>query len=182
MHNTILPQRTTEEWMALLRNQQQRIASLIWNDDLSMLNQAGLRDAISQLDSGTYTVIFCDINRLKTINLITGSHVITNRYLRDGLRVRRGEIAGQLYGDEFLFVLPEYADAAGFCARITRQLAEQPLSQHERAALEALDGPGARLSATFAWDVTSDVWTAVERLSADVLTQKAERDKRKAST
>lgn len=179
MHATILSQhRTVEELIALLNTQQQRIASLVWNESLSMYNQAGLRDAIAQLEPGTYTIIFCDINRLKQINSATGSHTITNRYLRDGLRVRRDEIAGQLYGDEFLFVLTDGADAAGFCARISRQLAEQPLSQDERAALESVDGPGARLSATFAYERSDDVWQAVARLSADVLAQKAKRDTR----
>lgn len=175
MHTPILP-RSTADLIALIHQQEQRIQSLTWNDDLSMLNQAGIRDAIDQLTPGTYTVVFCDINRLKTINTITKNHTQTNRYLRDGLRVRAGELAGQFYGDEFLFVLPAHADAAGFCARITRQLADQPLSYDERTALEMIDGIGARLSATFAYEVTSDVGAAVSRLSADVLSQKARRD------
>lgn len=178
--NNLHSTRHPDELIALIRKQEQRIASLIWSDDLSMLNQAGLRDAIAQLDMGTYTVVFCDINRLKQINSATGSHAQTNRYLRDGLRVRRGELAGQLFGDEFLFILPEGADASGFCSRITRQLATQPLSQVERCALEILDGPHARLSATFAWEVTNDVWAAVERLSREVLAAKAARDGRRA--
>lgn len=175
---SILAQRSTDELLTLIRQQEQRIASLTWNDDLAMFTRAGLQDAIQQLAPDQYTVVFCDINRLKLINQVTGSHVQTNRYLRDGLRVRRGELAGQLYGDEFLFVLPDGADAHGFCARLTRQLATQPLSQSERMALEALDGMGARLSATFAWETTSDVWAAVERLSRAVLAQKAARDGR----
>lgn len=179
MHTAILPQhRTVEELLSLIRAQEQRINSLIWNDSLSMLNKAGLHDEIDHLPKGTYTVVFADINRLKTINTITGSHIQSNRYLRDGLRVRRGEIAGQFLGDEFVFVLPEIADAAAFCARLTRQLADQPLSQSERYALEMIDGPGARLSATFDWEVTSDVWQAVERLSVSVLAKKAQRDAR----
>lgn len=168
--------RTTDELLALIRTQAQRIQDLGWNEDLNMFNNAGLHDAIAQLEPGAHTVIFCDIDRLKTINSVTGSHVQTNRYLRDGLRVRRGELAGQYLGDEIIFVLPKDADAAGFCARITRQLAAQPLSQAERTALELIDGVGARLSATFAWDVTGDVWTAIERLSCSVLRQKAQRD------
>lgn len=177
---TSIPARhTTEELLTLIRAQEWRIASLIWNDHLCMLNQAGLDDAIAHLAPGTHTVVFCDIDRLKKINSITGSHAITNRYLRDGLRVRRGEIAGQLFGDEFLFVLPAGADAAAFCARITRQLAEQPLSGMERAALELLDGSGARLSATFAWCETDNVSGAIAQLSADVLAQKAARDARR---
>jgi GGDEF domain-containing protein len=172
---------TSADLLARIRQQEQRIAALVWNDHLGMLNAAGLQDAIDTLPAGdVYTVIFADINRLKDINRVTGSHIQTNRYLRDGLRVRRGEVAGQLYGDEFIFILPEGADAAGFCARITRQLASQPLSQAERMALEVLDGPGARLSATFAWEVARDVWAAVERLSRDVLAQKAKRDGRRA--
>lgn len=170
--------KTPDELLTLIRQQEQRIAALVWNDGLGMLNAAGIEDAIASLPAGTYTVVFADIDRLKAINCATGSHVQTNRYLRDGLRVRRGELAGQLYGDEILFVLPEGADAAAFCARITRQLAEQPLSSAERAALEALDGPGARLSATFAWVETDDVWSAVAALSCDVLAQKAQRDGR----
>ncbi len=177
MHTSILP-RSTQELLELIVAQERRIESLIWNDDLSMYNQAGIRDAIAQLAPGTYTVIFCDINRLKQINSVTQSHIQTNRYLRDGLRVRRGEIAGQLYGDEFLFVLPAHADATGFCARITRQLADQPLSHSERLALEMIDGIGTLLSATFAYEQTENVWQTVARLSADVLAQKARRDSR----
>lgn len=168
--------RTTTELLELIVAQERRIESLIWNDELSMYNQAGIRDAISRLIPGTYTVIFCDINRLKQINSVTQSHVQTNRYLRDGMRVRHGEIAGQLYGDEFLFVLPAHADAAAFCTRITRQLAQQPLSQSERSALEMIDGLGARLSATFAYEQTEDIRRSIERLSADVLAQKAKRN------
>ncbi len=172
--------RTTEDLIRLIHEQEQRIAALTWNDDLAMLSQAGVRDAIAQLDPDQYTVVFADVNRLKAINSATGSHVQTNRYLRDGFRVRRGELAGQYLGDEFLFILPGDADAAGFCSRITRQLASQPLSQAERMALEAFDGLGARLSATFAWEVTSDVWATVERLSRDVLALKARRDTKEA--
>ncbi len=172
---TQYPTRTHDEWEALLRARDARIEALAWNDDLGMLTQAGLRDAISALLPATYTIIFADINRLKTINTITGSHIQTNRYLRDGLRVRRGELAGQFLGDEFVFILPAAADAAAFCSRISRQLASQPLSQAERQALELIDGPGARLGATFAWHESSDVWRAVEALSRDVLTKKAAR-------
>jgi GGDEF domain-containing protein len=177
MHTTIVP-RSTADLLTLIRQQEARIASLTWNDHLAMLNAAGLHDAIAALPAERYTVVFADINRLKVINTITGSHVQTNRYLRDGLRVRRGEIAGQFLGDEFVFVLPADADAAAFCARVGRQLAEQPLSQAERTALELIDGVGARLGATFAWAETDDVWHTVEALSRDVLSQKARRDAR----
>jgi len=170
---TQYPTRSHDEWEALLRARDARIEALAWNDDLGMLTQAGLRDAISALLPASYTVLFCDINRLKSINSITGSHIQTNRYLRDGLRVRRGELAGQFLGDEFVFVLPAGADAAAFCARISRQLASQPLSHAERQALELIDGVGARLGATFAWHESSDVWSAVEALSREVLTKKA---------
>jgi GGDEF domain-containing protein len=177
LHST----RTTEELLALIRQQQARIVALTWNDELAMLNQAGLRDAVASLPDASYTVVLCDIDRLKTINSATGSHMQTNRYLRDGLRVRRGEIAGQLYGDEFLFVLEDGADVTAFQARIGRQLAQQPLGQAERAMLESVAGPGARLSATFASAAgVTDVWAAVEQLSIDVLAQKARRDGRRA--
>jgi len=172
---TSYPTRTPAEWEALLRARDERIEALSWNDELGMLTQAGLRDAISNLMPATYLIVFADINRLKTINSITGCHIQTNRYLRDGLRVRRGELAGQFLGDEFVFVLPSGAPAAQFCARISRQLASQPLSQAERTALELVDGVGARLGATFAWAESSDVWHAVEALSRDVLTKKAAR-------
>ena len=178
MTSTILAHRSTEELLLLIRQQDHRIQSLIWNDDLGMLNKAGLHDAICCLEAGEYTIVFADINRLKHINSVTGNHTITNRYLRDGLRVRRNEIAGQYLGDEFVFVLSADADAVGFCARIGRQLAEQPLSHAERTALEMIDGIGARLSATFAFERTGDVWAAVERLSVEVLNQKARRDAR----
>jgi GGDEF domain-containing protein len=160
----------------IIREKDAKIASLVWNDQLCMLNAAGLHDAIGALQSGVYTVVFCDINRLKMMNQITGSHIQTNRYLRDGLRVRSGELAGQFAGDEFVFILPVGANAAAFCARLGRQLASQPLSQAERCALELIDGPGARLGATFAWNESADVWASVEALSRAVLEAKARRD------
>jgi GGDEF domain-containing protein len=172
--------KTTEELLQLIIAQQNKIASLCWNDELSMLSQAGLMDAIHELPEGRYVVVFCDIDRLKTLNTITGSHIQTNRYLRDGLRVRRGELAGQFLGDEFVFVLADGSDAAAFCARISRQLADQPLSDAERAALVAIAGPGARLSATFASAVVGrdGIHEALSDLSKDVLAQKARRDRR----
>lgn len=153
-----------------------RIAALVWNDELGMYNRAGLMDAIDRLPEGAYTVVFCDIDRLKAINSATGSHVQTNRYLRDGLRVRAGEIAGQLYGDEIVFILAGTADAQAFIGRISRQLAQQRLTAEEHRAL-LLAGGGAHLSATFAYRTATamTIRQAIEACSVDVLAQKARR-------
>lgn len=154
---------------------ERRIQALRWNTSLDMLNQAGLMDAIERLEDGAYTVVFCDIDRLKAINSATGSHAQTNRYLREGLRVRVGEIAGQLYGDEVVFILSA-GDADAFIQRIARQLAEQPLTDSERSAL-AFYG-ARRLSATFASRTQvhkQDIARAIEDCSIDVLAQKARR-------
>ena len=173
---------TIEELHATIRR-------LRWNTELNMLNSAGLHEAIRQLPAGHYTVIFADIDRLKTINSATGSHCKTNRYLRAGLAVRDGEIAGQLYGDEIIFILNENSragetDAHAFVARITRQLASQPLTISERYMLAAALGvhvSHAKLSATFATQsnvAAHEILSTVEQLSSDVLLMKSRRDTR----
>lgn len=153
-----------------------RIAALIWNSELGMLSRAGLLDAIERLPEDAFIVVFADIDRLKAVNTATGSHVATNRYLRAGLRVRAGELAGQLYGDEIVFILRADADAGAFIARIRRQLGRQPLTVEERRALILAGGDG-RLSATFAWRPAQrgDIPAAIEACSIDVLAQKARR-------
>lgn len=155
---------------------EQRIRALSWNGELGMLNRAGLMDAIERLSEGAYTIVFCDIDRMKAINSATGSHVQTNRYLRAGLAVRAGEVVGQLYGDEMVFILDGESDAAAFIGRIGRQLAAQPLTQEERRVLILAGGDG-RLSATFASREArkADIPAAIEACSIDVLAQKAKR-------
>lgn len=174
--------------MSTIIDQQLLIAQLRWNDSLGMYNHAGLMHAIATLPSDTtYTVVFADIDRLKALNSATGNHLKTNRYLATGLQVRKGEIAGQFAGDEFIFILAENsrnedANPDAFVARIARQLAGQPLTISERYALAAAHGcpvDQARLSATFSamsGVKSADVAQAIEWLSSDVLTLKAERD------
>jgi len=168
------------------------IRRLSWNSALDMYRAPGLEDAIATLpDTTTYTVIVCDIDRMKAINTATGNHMQTDRYLAAGLKVRQGEIAGQLHdkGDEFCFILDEQsrhedADPDAFVARIGRQLAGQPLTISERYRLAAAQGchvSQARLSATFAVrsGVAADgIREAIEQCSSDVLLMKAERDAR----
>lgn len=173
---------------ATCSNCAETIRRMSWNDGLEMLNNAGLMEAIRQLGKGTYTVVFADVDRLKALNSATGSHFATNRYLAAGFRVRSGEIAGQLYGDEIVFILDEHsrgghAQPDSFIARITRQLAGQPLLSSERWALAMAQGVGfdeARLSATFdskSGVAASAVLAAIEELSSSVLSQKAARDR-----
>jgi GGDEF domain-containing protein len=169
-----------------------------WEAELSMPNRAGLFDIIHDLpNTTTYTIVLCDIDRLKDINKVTGNHIQTNHYLRAGLAVRKGEIIGQLYGDEFLAIIDEHSadhsapatperrhtdSADAFVARIARQLAGQPLTISERYALAGAQGCSldqARLSATFATQSgvsAGQVQRAIEALSCDVLRLKAERD------
>lgn len=168
------------------------ILRLRWNPALNLLRAAGLDDAIATLSTDTtYTIILADIDRLKTINSATGNHVQTDRYLRAGLAVRYGEIAGQLHdcGDEICFVLDDQArdtetDPNAFVARISRQLAGQPLTISERYLLAAAQGvhvSEAKLSATFAAQSgvhAGDVWSAVEALSCEVLSLKAQHDQK----
>jgi len=167
-------------------------AALRWEDELHMLNRAGLKHAIRTLNPDTtYTIVFADIDRLKVLNSATCNHIQTNRYLRAGLAVRAGEIAGQFLGDEFLFLIDEHGpsgdrryhdSASAFVARIARQLAGQPLTISERYALAAAQQchvSEAKLSATFATQsgvTAAQVLAAVEQLSCQVLAQKAERD------
>ena len=163
------------------------IRRLRWNDELNMLNPAGLHEAIRQLPEGHYTVIFADIDKMKAINSATGSHCQTNRYLCAGLAVRSGEIAGQLYGDEFIYILDEQSrdemlDAHAFVARIARQLAGQPLTISEKYILATAQGchvSHAKLSATFATQSTvaaHEILSAIETLSSEVLLMKSRRD------
>lgn len=166
------------------------ITRLRRNESLDMLNSAGLSEAVRTLKRDTtYTVVFADIDRLRALNSATGNHVQADRYLRAGLAVRYGEIAGQMAGDQIVFLLDDQArdketDPDAFVARITRQLAGQPLLQSERYLLAAVQGchvDQARLSATFAAQSgvsAGDVWSAVERLSCEVLAMKKARDAR----
>jgi len=173
---------TIEELHATIRR-------LSWNTELNMLNGAGLREAIRQLAPGRYTIVFCDIDKMKAINSATGSHCQTNRYLCAGLARRAGEISGQLYGDEFVYIIDEATrrdddTPDAFVAFISRQLAGQALTISERYALAAAHGchvSQARLSATFAvcsGVCAEHVMAAIEQCSSDVLLQKAERDAR----
>lgn len=174
----------------LIVGMQALIRRLSYNDSLKMLTPAGLNEAIRTLpNTTTYTVVVCDIDRLKNINEATGNHFRTNRYLAAGLRVRYGELAGQLFGDEFGFFLDDQArdtetNPDAFVARIARQLAGQPLTISERYALAAAQRcpvAQARLSATFATmsGVAADgVPAAIEALSCQVLAMKAKRDGR----
>lgn len=152
------------------------ITRLEWDETIGMFNSAGGYRAIDALPDGDYALVFCDIDYLKTVNGATGNHVQTNRYLAEGLKVRAGEIAIRLMGDEFLFVLGSmrgYADPAGFAGRLAHQLAAQPLTGQERAKL-----PSGVLSATFAWRAgvaKRDIRAAIEALSQDVLAQKEAR-------
>jgi GGDEF domain-containing protein len=171
------------------RAKDETIRMLRWNPTLNMLRAAGFDEAIRRLpDTTTYTVVLCDVDRMKAINDATGNHVQTDRYLAAGFAVRRGEIAGQLHdkGDEFGFILDEQSrdtetDAHAFVARIARQLAGQPLIQSERYALAAAQGvhvSEARLSATFATRsglTAAQVPGVIEVLSKEVLELKGAR-------
>ena len=106
-----------------------------------------------------------------------------------GLKVRDGEIAGRIHGDEVVYILDEHSrdeapDAHAFVARIARQLAGQPLSISERYVLAAAQGvhvSQAKLSATFATQsgvAAHEILTAIETLSSDVLLMKSRRDAR----
>lgn len=153
------------------------IARLERDDIIDMYSAAGGYRAIDRLPAGVYAVVFADIDYLKKLNTATGSHFRSNRYLAAGLRVRTGELAMRVMGDEFAFVLANgrcIADPQAFIARLARQLAAQPLLDAERAML-----PGGRLSATFAWRANvaqPNIRATIEALSADVLAQKARRD------
>jgi GGDEF domain-containing protein len=163
------------------------IERLRWNEGLGMLTPAGLAEAIRTLPSTTtYTVVFADIDNLKTINSATGNHIQTNRYLRAGLARRHGEIVGQLLGDEFLYIQDEQYrrdddDPETFVAFIARQLAGQPLIQSERYALAAAQHchvSEAKLSATFATRsglTAAQVPGMIEVLSVEVLALKGAR-------
>lgn len=174
MSNTILAQCST------CATKDQEIRRLSWNESLSMYNQAGGLRAIEQLPSGAYAVVFCDIDHLKALNAATGNHIQTNRYLAAGLKVRAGEIAMQFLGDEFVFVLGRArgaADPAAFVQRLSRQLAQQPLTPAEQAVLLRLAATP-NLSATFAWRAgvpKLEIQATIERLSIEVLAQKARR-------
>lgn len=175
--------------LLLIQEKQALIRRLSYNDSLKMLTPAGLSEAIRTLPYGVYTVVFADIDRLKVLNGVIGNHFQTNRYLAAGLAVRKSEIAGQLFGDEFVFLLDERSrnqatDPAAFVARIARQLAGQPLTISERYALAAAQHcpvAQAKLSATFATQsgVAADgVIAAIEQLSCQVLAMKKVRDGR----
>jgi hypothetical protein len=160
------------------------IVYLSYDRSLGMLNGNGGRLVLAIMTFpvrviGGYTLIFADVDRLKQLNKVTMNHFETNRLLRGGFQVRRGEIAWKIYGDEFAFLIR--GDGHAFCHRIARQLAAQPLSQEQRVALSEINGYSideAKLSATFAvLDGVRHLWPAMEVLSQDVLCQKEIRDR-----
>jgi hypothetical protein len=158
------------------------IGFLCYDPSLGMFNRSGGRLlaivlALPCLLFGA-TLIFADVNRLKKINEATGNHMLTNSLLRGGFRVRIGEWAWQVFGDEFGFII--WGDGTAFVARLTRQLAEQPLTEVQRRVIARADGVAiedARLSATFS--IVTNVryiGRALSQGSQDVLAQKARRD------
>lgn len=158
------------------------IAFLCYDPSLGMFNRSGGRLltiilAVPCMLFGA-TLIFADVNRLKKINEATGNHLLTNKLLKGGFRVRRGEFAWQIYGDELGFLF--WGDGELVKARLARQLAAQPLTLAQRRVIADADGVcmgRACLSATFA--IVTDVrhiGRALSSGSADVLKQKAERD------
>lgn len=154
-------------------------ATLRWNPFLGMLNQAGLMHTIDTLpDDRLYTLVFCDVNKMKALNTATGCHQKTDAYLKAGFRVRAGEIIAQLHGDELAAILEEPANAQGFEMRLRRQLRDVRLGTEERRALL---NAGARpyITAMFAHARglrPSELRAALDTLSMDVLAQKARRD------
>jgi GGDEF domain-containing protein len=152
-----------------------------WNPFLGMLNQAGFMHAIDGLNpNNLYTLLFCDVNKMKALNTATGCHQKTDAYLRAGFQVRTGEIAGQIHGDELAFVLEEPANAAGFVQRLRNQLRSVRLGNEERRALV---NAGARpyITAMFSFKRglrPCEMRAALDELSGDVLSQKARRDAR----
>lgn len=160
------------------------IVYLCYDPSLGMLNRSGGRLLIVLLAPICLvfgaTLVFADVNRLKKINEATGNHMLTNALLRGGFRVRFGEFAWQIYGDEMGFII--WGDGYAFVRRLTRQLAAQPLTLVQRRVIAEADGvpvDEAHLSATFAVIAgTRNIWKALELGSADVLAQKAARDGR----
>jgi GGDEF domain-containing protein len=159
------------------------IAYLSYDPSLGMLNRNGGRLlililALPLLLFGGYTLVFADVDRLKQLNKATGNHFATNRLLRAGFRVRFGELAWQIYGDEFAFLIRGNGHA--FCTRIARQLAKQDLTSEQRQALADINGctiEEAKLSATYSvYENVRWIWQALEYCSQDVLQQKAIRD------
>jgi hypothetical protein len=154
------------------------IGFLVYDPSLGMFNRSGGRLlaivlALPCLLFGA-TLVFADVNRLKKINEATGNHLLTNALLRGGFRVRFGEFAWQVFGDEFGFVI--WGNGDRFVARLSRQLAAQPLTPAQQQVLINVDGVN-HLSATFSTPIrTRNISHALECGSKDVLAQKARRD------
>jgi hypothetical protein len=154
------------------------IGFLCYDSSLGMFNRSGGRLLVIVLALPCLlfgaTLVFADVNRLKRINEATGDHLLTNSLLRGGFRVRFGEWAWQIYGDEMGFII--WGDGTAFVARLSRQLAAQPLTEVQRRVLIDADGVD-HLSATFSI-VTNvrNIGRALSQGSRDVLAQKAQRD------
>jgi GGDEF domain-containing protein len=157
------------------------IESMGHNEFLGMHNQAGFLHAIDALPTDRlYTLVFCDVNKMKALNTATGNHQKTDAYLRAGFQVRAGEIAGQIHGDELSFVLEEPANAAGFVQRTRNQLRSVRLGNEERRRLVNA-GVRPYITAMFAYKRglrPCEMRAALDELSMDVLSQKARRDAR----
>ena len=153
-------------------------ARLRHNSYLKMLNSAGLLHAIDHLPVARYVLVLCDVDQMKQVNSATGSHDQTDRHLARGLKVRDNELAGQLRGDEIVFILEEATNAPAFIARIGAQLRRQRLDPAARRALLLATGR-AHITVTAAWRagvLPCEMRAVLDELSVEVLALKAARD------
>ena len=161
-----------------IRDLEAENARLRHNEYLSMLNSAGLMHAIDHLPEARYVLVFADVDKMKAINTATGGHGTTDRHLAAGLQVRDTEIAGQLRGDEIVFILDEDTNAPAFIARIGAQLRRQRLDPAARRSLLLATGRP-HITVTAAWRagvLPSEMRAVLDELSVEVLALKQARD------
>lgn len=129
-----------------LKKLEQRMQALSTRDELTGLYNrrgfAGLADhrlKVAQRQDGGVTLLFADLDNLKTVNDTLG-HLAGDRIIRDAARLlskacRESDVVARLGGDEFAILLADSAvgAAAGVIARI-----EQQISRHNAGGGPAL--------------------------------------------
>ena len=129
-----------------LKKLEQRMQALSTKDELTGLYNrrgfAGLADhrlKVAQRQDGGVTLLFADLDNLKTVNDTLG-HLAGDKIIRDAARIlsracRESDVVARLGGDEFAILLADSAAgaAAGVIARI-----EQLIGRHNAGGGPAL--------------------------------------------
>ncbi len=126
--------RTTEDWIALVTEQNALIAELSHDPGFGVPTAAYTRRQIDRLPSGRVGIAVGDIRNLKQWNTATGSQERTDELFRPALQVRTSDVlifGKRDGGDQFILV---GHDVQGAVWRIRMKLFHAAATGAERAA------------------------------------------------